>query len=76
MSDIGIGFFENFKGADAVLVACSDDGLRRLRGLLASPPHGLLSLHQFAEVAPSHPTQLFVGPAQVHEHGFVAGLPK
>jgi len=71
VSDIGIGFFENFKGGDAVLVTCSDDGLRRLRGLLASPPQGLLPLHQFAEVMPNHPTQLFVGPARAYEHGFV-----
>ena len=71
MSDIGIGFFENFKGCDAVLVACSDDGLRRLRGLLASPPEGLLPLHEFAEVAPNHPAQLFVGPARASDHSFV-----
>ena len=71
VADIGIGFFEGFKGGDTVLVACSDDGLRRLRDLLASSPGGLLPLHQFGEVAPNHPAQLFVAPAQVHEDGFV-----
>jgi hypothetical protein len=57
-----LGFFENFKSSDTVLVSGSANGMcdlaERLREFAASSA-SVLPIHEFAEVAPSHRTKLF-----------------
>jgi hypothetical protein len=57
-----IAFFEDFKGADTVLVSGTDQGIRELAGHLrqfAASAENELAIHKIAAVAPYNPVELF-----------------
>jgi hypothetical protein len=62
MGDLKLGYFEDFKGSDSVLMATSSEGVRsliqRLR-LFAISGDNELPLHQLAWVAPGHEVELY-----------------
>jgi hypothetical protein len=60
--NLRLGFFEDFKFADSVLLEGSAGDIELLASRLdafASSQEGTLAIHSFASVAPNHPVQLF-----------------
>ena len=57
-----LGFFEDFKGSDAVLLSGSGGDIRDLAQRLrdfASSSNAALPIHDIASVSPEHPARLF-----------------
>jgi len=58
-----LGFFEDFKFKDSVLLEGSAGDIEQLAAYLdafVSSQESVLAIHTFASVAPNHPAQLFV----------------
>jgi hypothetical protein len=59
-----LGYFEEFKGSDTVLLACDGGEIGVLRASLSrSIPHGsVVAIHDLAKVSDRYPARLFVCP--------------
>ncbi|MFN0315074.1 MAG: hypothetical protein ACKVQA_08555 [Burkholderiales bacterium] len=63
VADLRLGFFEDFKGADTVLLSGSVLGIRNLVGRIrafAASSEQELPIHEFAAVSAHQPAKLFV----------------
>ena len=63
LMNLRLGFFEDFKFGDSVLLEGSAGDIEQLAarlGTFATSQEDSLAIHSLASVAPNHPTQLFV----------------
>ncbi len=72
-----LGYFQDFKGSDMILLSCEATEVSALRtSLSAAMTHGsVFALHDFAEVSARHPVRLFfcppTAPSRSSDGGFV-----
>lgn len=65
MSQLWLGRFSNFKGADTVLLDCSAEGIAQLVSCLRSMTGTPRAIHAISNVMPGRQTKLFASAAPI-----------
>lgn len=65
MGDLWIGRFADFKGADTILLSCSERGLSKLSSALREAAAAPAAIHSLSEVSRRRPARLFAAASPV-----------